>query len=134
MRRLSIRRFPEVEKARKHYLTLLDEQVASPPAGVTAVREAKWQEVQQGGGPLLEAEAAAMGETLEQTIARVAQARLSALEAQAVVEAERVQKKAAVRAARTPGEMHRIVFGDQIVDEPEDQPMPPARFEHQIIE
>lgn len=115
MARLSIKRFPELDEARAHYLATVDAwaetarlQYITPGAGQAMTYEAKHREALVGDGPLLRAEA----EALDLTVAEVAQSVLDAHAAWqqigASIEATRLRAKRDIRNAETAAEMHAI--------------------------
>ena len=111
MARLSIQQHANVEAARSHYLAEVDGAVPGPLPSVVAMREAKWQEAKAGGGPLLRAEANALGVSLQAAIDSVTAARRRWCDAEAAREAERIRAKHRIRQAETPAEMHHA-FND----------------------
>lgn len=115
MAKLSINRFSSLDDARTHYLDQVDRLAQSIPGTVSAAWHAKWQEVQDGGGPMLEAEAEALGITLTEVFERVTAARLIWSQTEAAREAARIKAKAAIRQAVTPGEMHAALATFQAV-------------------
>lgn len=105
MAKLSIKQFQNDDAATEHYLRQVDRMAGGTSGCLAAIREAKWREVLAGGGPLLEAEADAMGETVAETILRVTSARQAWEAIEADKEAARIKAKAAIRNASTPEEM-----------------------------
>ena len=73
------------------------------------VYEAKLKEAQEGGGPLLQAEADALDLTEEDVITNVLQAYQHWKESCGTIEGLRLKAKADIRAAETPAEMYSIV-------------------------
>lgn len=108
MATLSVTHFETMLAAQDHYLGEIDAAVPAPPAGVAAVRAAKWEEVEAGGGPMLQAEAEALGVSVDAVIDRVRQARGEAKEREVQMEKARIQAKEGVRGASTPAEMYKI--------------------------
>lgn len=106
MAKLPINRFSSLDDARAHYLDQVDRLAINVPGTVSASWQAKWQEVQDGGGPMLEAEADALGITIAEVVDRVTAARLVWSQSEAGKEAARIKAKAVIRQAETPGEMH----------------------------
>lgn len=109
MAKLSINRFSSLDDARTHYLDQVDRLAQSIPGTVSAAWHAKWQEVQDGGGPLLTAEAEALGLTEAEVIDRVTTARKAWSKAEAAREAARVRAKHHIRQAGNPAGMHRAL-------------------------
>lgn len=116
MAKLSLSRFPSAEGARAYYLSEVDKLAQDVTGAVSAVWHAKWEEVQEGGGPLLDAEAEALGVTVADVITNVTAARQKWRLAEASKEAERIKAKAAIRQATAPSEMCRALaaFRDMV--------------------
>lgn len=108
MSKLCIRRHADRDVAEAYYLAAVDRATPRVPPLIAARREAKWAEVQAGGGPILQAEAEALGCSLQEVIDSVTAARRQWCEDEAQREAARVRAKALIRQADTPAEMHRI--------------------------
>ncbi|MGK0546351.1 hypothetical protein ACSEE7_12690 [Halomonas cupida] len=113
MNRATIRKFPDIERAREHYLAEVDRVAAQGDVEPTvrARREQKHQEALAGGGPFLHAEAEALGVTLQQIIDTVLHARREAEKTEALAEAARIKAKAVIRDAGTVREMQRALSG-----------------------
>lgn len=108
MAKLTVCRHSDRDAAEAHYLAKVDRSMSDVPSRLAAMREAKWAEVQAGGGPILQAEAEALGCSLQDVIDSVTTARCRWCDAEAAREAARVAAKARIRAAKTPAEMRRI--------------------------
>ena len=111
MATLNASTFPRRVDAEQHYLTLIDALAAQAryidPAQAEVYRE-KLAQAQAGGGPLLEAESAALGanaETVRKAVLRNHDQRQQHVNA---VELARIKAKADVRNAATTADMHRI--------------------------
>ncbi|WP_108449363.1 hypothetical protein [Halomonas sp. BN3-1] len=113
MNRATIRKFPDIERAREHYLAEVDRVAAQGGVEPTvrARREQKYQEALAGGGPFLHAEAEALGVPLQQVIDAVLDARREADQAEAQAEAARIAAKSEIRKAGTVREMQRALSG-----------------------
>ncbi|MDT8894169.1 hypothetical protein RSO41_05835 [Halomonas sp. I1] len=107
MAKLSVRRHADLDAAKAHYLAEVDQVTPSASPQIAAMREAKWAEAQAGDGPILQAEAEALGCTLQSVIDSVTAARREWCESEAAREAARIRAKARIRNADTPAEMHR---------------------------
>lgn len=107
MAKLPINRFLSLDDARTHYLHQVDRLAQGVSGTVSAAWQAKWQEVQNGGGPLLTAEAEALGLTEAEVIERVTAARQAWGIAEAAREAARIRAKHHIRQAENPADMHR---------------------------
>ena len=107
MAKLSVRRHADRAAAEAHYLDAVDAAAPSTPTVIASRREAKWAEAQAGGGPILAAEAEALGTSLQSVIDSVTAARREWCESESAREAARIQAKARIRNADTPAEMHR---------------------------
>lgn len=107
MGKLRIRRHTDRDAAEAYYLDAVDRATSSVPSLIAARREVKWAEAQSGGGPILHAEAEALGCSLQDVIDSVTAARRQWCESEAAREAARVRAKALIRSAETPAEMHR---------------------------
>lgn len=95
MNRATIRRFPDIERAREHYLAEVDRAAAQGDVEPTvrARREQKYQEALAGGGPFLHAEAEALGLSLQQVIDAVLDARREADQVEALAEAAESRRR-----------------------------------------
>ncbi|MDN3525624.1 hypothetical protein QWY79_10145 [Halomonas sabkhae] len=107
MAKLSVRRHADRDAAEAHYLDAVDRTTPSIPPLITARRDAKWQEAQEWGGPILSAEAQALGCSIQSVIDSVTAARREWCESEAAQEAARIRAKSRIRNAGTPAEMHR---------------------------
>ena len=107
MAKLSVRRHADRAAAEAHYLDAVDRAAPGVPPLIAARREAKWAEAQAGGGPILRAEADALGTSLQSVIDSVIAARREWCESEAAREAARIQAKTRIRNAETPADMHR---------------------------
>lgn len=108
MSKLIIQRHSDRQAAEADYLAEVDRAATRASRKLDAMHEVKWQEAQAGGGPILQAEADALGCSLQDVIDSVTAARRRWCDAEAAREAARVAAKARIRAAKTPAEMHRI--------------------------
>ncbi len=109
MSKLRIRRHADRDAAEAYYLAEVDRAAPNVSPQITAMREAKWREAQAGDGPILRAEAEALGCTLQDVIDKVATARWQWCEAEASREAARIRAKNRIRNAGTPADMHRAL-------------------------
>lgn len=111
MARLDCSTFADRYDAARHYLALIDAAAAKAryvdPAQ-EALYQLKLQEARQHGGPLLSAEATVTGAALEDVVSAVLRERARWEERAHAVEIQRIQAKAAVRAAGTAAAMHTI--------------------------
>lgn len=94
------------EDVRARYLT--------PGNGQAMTYEGKHRQALAGGGPMIAAEAEALGVTEQAVIDSVLLARERWESAGAKIEAARIKAKRDIRAAQGPAEMHQIV--KQITD------------------
>lgn len=108
--------FESAEEAKSHYLKEADRlaeqarsKIATPGSGQAMTYEVKREEALAGGGPMLQAEADALGMTLQEVVDSVLAARQAWLEAGGQVEAARLKGKKDIRAATTANEMHQII-------------------------
>lgn len=108
MSKLAVKIHADRAAAEARYLAQVDRDADSSAPRVTPMHEAKWQEVQAGVGPILRAEADALGCSLQEVIDSVTAARRRWSEAEAAREAARVAAKARIRAAESAADMHRI--------------------------
>lgn len=83
-------------------------KVATPGSGQAMTYEVKHQEALAGGGRMLQAEAEALGMTLQEVVDSVLAARQAWLVAGGQIEVARLKAKKDIRAATTAGEMHQI--------------------------
>lgn len=109
MAKLPVTTFPDREQAEAYYLAEIDKASPVTPASVVALREAKWQEAQKEQGPLLEAEAKALGCSIERVIVNITLAREAWCERMAAQEAARIKAKHRIRQADNPADMHRAL-------------------------
>ena len=86
------------EEARLRHLT--------PGSGQLLTYEAKYQEALAGGGPMISAEAEALGMTVQEVIDSVLAARQQWQVLGAQIEALRLKTKKEIREAETASEMH----------------------------
>lgn len=115
MAKLSVNRFADVAERQQHYLGEVDrlaEQVRARHltvgSGQSMTYEVKHQEALAGGGPMLQAEADALGMTLQGVVDSVLAARQAWLVAGGQIEAARLKAKKDIRTATTASEMHQI--------------------------
>lgn len=115
MATLSARTFTDRDSAERHFLSLVDQAAESarlkhltPGSGQSMTYEVKWQEAQAGGGPMIEAEAAALDMTVAEVIESITIARQQWQTLGAQIEATRLKAKKQIRVAATAAEMHRI--------------------------
>lgn len=104
-----------LKEAERHYLNAVDQAAESarmrhltPGAGQSMTYEAKHQEALAGGGPMIEAEAEALGVTTQDVIDSVLLARKQWQALGAQIEAARLKAKKQIREAATAAQMHRI--------------------------
>ncbi|SNY95580.1 hypothetical protein [Halomonas sp. hl-4] len=116
MTKLSVTQFSGRDDAERYYLAQADSlaekarsQFLTPGSGQAATYEAKYQEALSGGGPFLEAEAEALGVSVETVAASVIAAREKCRGKEVVIEKARAGAKQRVRRASTAADMHRIV-------------------------
>lgn len=107
--------FTDRDSAERHFLVLVDQEAEmarlrhlTPGSGQSMTYEVKYQEALAGGGPMLAAEAEALGMTVQDVIDSVLMARQQWQVLGAQIEAARLKAKKAIREAETPAEMHRI--------------------------
>ena len=115
MAKLSINRFQGTAERQRHYLGEVDQiaesirqQHLTPGSGQAMTYEAKHQEALAGGGLMLQAEADALGMTLQDVVDSVLAARQAWLAVGGQIEAARLKAKKDIRAATTAAEMHQI--------------------------
>nr|WP_300312718.1 hypothetical protein [Halomonas sp.] len=109
MAKFNVARFASQEEAIAHYLDQVDQAALAAKSDFTTIREVKWQEVLAGGGPVLRAEAEALGCTLAEVIQSVTVARKAWCTSEAAKESARIKAKAAIREAQSPADMHAAV-------------------------
>lgn len=116
MAKLSVSRFSNNEERQEYYLNEVDqlaEQVRArhitSGSGQAMTYEIKHQEALAGGGPTLEAEAEALGVTLEEVIDSVLEARQKWVVSGRKIEAARLKAKQTIRNSSTASEMHNVV-------------------------
>lgn len=116
MAKLSVKRFEDLAEAQTHYLRQVDstaEQVRlryiTPGAGQAMTYEQKYREAVAGDGPLLQAEANALGLTVSEVAQSVLDAHAAWQIAGARIEGLRLKAKADIRKAATAAEMHDVV-------------------------
>lgn len=104
-----------LDDAVRHYLDIVDQaaenarmQHLTPGSGQSMTYEVKHQEALAGGGPMISAEAEALGMTVQEVIDSVLAARQQWQVLGAQIEAARLKAKKAIREAQTAAEMHRI--------------------------
>lgn len=104
-----------LDDAVRHYLDIVDQaaenarmQHLTPGSGQSMTYEVKYQEALAGGGPMISAEAEALGMTVQEVIDSVLVARQQWQVLGAQIEAARLKAKKAIREAQTAAEMHRI--------------------------
>lgn len=104
-----------LDEAVRHYLDIVDQQAESarmqhltPGSGQSMTYEVKHQEALAGGGPMISAEAEALGMTVQEVIDSVLVACQQWQVLGAQIEAARLKAKKAIREAQTAAEMHRI--------------------------
>lgn len=101
-----------------YYLAAVDanaERARRVSPAQEVVYQRKLAEAKAGGGELLAAEALALGVAVSVVCERVLQARADWERNAHAVEVARIKAKAAIRAAKTPADMHAAVeaaFGD----------------------
>lgn len=115
MAKLSVNRFSNNKERQQYYFNEVDqlaEQVrarhTTPGSGQAMTYEVKHQEALAGGGPMLQAEADALGVTLQEVVDSVLAARQAWLVAGGQIEAARLKAKKNIRTATTASEMHQI--------------------------
>ena len=99
----------------RHYLDIVDQAAENarmrhltPGSGQSMTYEVKYQEALAGGGPMISAEADALGMTVQEVVDSVLAARQEWQVLGAQIEAARLKAKKAIREAQTAAEMHRI--------------------------
>ncbi|MGO3217681.1 MAG: hypothetical protein ACTIJ4_16415 [Halomonas sp.] len=104
-----------LDDAVRHYLDIVDQAAENarlkhltPGSGQSMTYEVKHQEALAGGGPMIQAEAEALGMTVQEVIDSVLVARQQWQVLGAQIEAARLKAKKAIREAQTAAEMHRI--------------------------
>ncbi|HAO01866.1 MAG TPA: hypothetical protein DCQ42_09070 [Halomonas sp.] len=104
-----------LDDAVRHYLDIVDQAAENarmrhltPGSGQSMTYEVKHQEALAGGGPMISAEAEALGMTVQEVIDSVLAARQQWQVLGAQIEAARLKAKKAIREAQTAAEMHRI--------------------------
>lgn len=104
-----------LDDAVRHYLDIVDQAAENarlkhltPGSGQSMTYEVKHQEALAGGGPMIQAEADALGMTVQEVIDSVLVARQQWQVLGAQVEAARLKAKKAIREAQTAADMHRI--------------------------
>ncbi len=107
--------FTDRDSAERHFLGLVDQAAENarmrhltPGSGQSMTYEVKHQEALAGGGPMISAEAEALGMTVQEVIDSVLAARQQWQVLGAQIEAARLKAKKAIREAQTAAEMHRI--------------------------
>lgn len=115
MAKLSIGRFGSRGEAEQHFVAQVNaiaegarQVFVTPGAGQAMAYEAKHQEALAGDGPMLQAEADALGVTVEEVAQSVLSARAKCRAKEAKVEAARMKAKKAIRSAPSAADMHRI--------------------------
>lgn len=118
MAKLTVSRFEDLDETRAHYLATVDTEAerlrmqhVTPGNGQAMTYEAKHREALAGGGPMIAAEAEALGATEQEVIDSALAARERWELAGAKIEAARIKAKRDIRAATTPAEMHAISKG-----------------------
>ena len=113
MTTLNAHTFASRDDAESHYLGLIDGAAAKArridPAQAELYRE-KVAQANAGGGPLLDAEAAALGVELDAVRRAVLSKHQRWQQHAQQIELARLQAKAAVRNAATAAAMHRIYY------------------------
>ena len=104
-----------LDDAVRHYLDIVDQaaenarmQHLTPGSGQSMTYEVKHQEALAGGGPMISAEADALGMTVQEVVDSVLVARQQWQVLGAQIEAARLKAKKAIREAQTAAEIHRI--------------------------
>ncbi|MGY4876518.1 hypothetical protein ACLUEY_01375 [Vreelandella aquamarina] len=117
MAKLPVNTFADRSERERHYLSVVDAAAEDARAkyvtagsGQAMTYEIKHAEALGGGGPLLQAEADALGVSLEDVVASVLSARQAWLEANTTIEAARLIAKRKIRAAETAADMHNAVL------------------------
>lgn len=115
MAKLTVKTFSDNAEARAHYLATVDaeaerrrSQHITPGPGQAMTYEEKHRQALDGGGPMITAEAEALGLTEQEVIDSVLAARARWEQAGSWIEARRLKAKRDIRAATTPAEMHAI--------------------------
>ena len=116
MATLNASTYQDLSHARQQHIKQIDQcaeetrdKLSTPGTSQARVYEAKLKEAQEGGGPLIEAEAQALGIEETDVIQSVLQAYQSWKQSCGVIEGIRIKAKAEVRAAPSPSEMYSIV-------------------------
>jgi hypothetical protein len=113
--KLNVNQFTDGAERQSHYLGKVDDLAeqarakhTTPGSGQAMTYEVKYQEALAGGGLMLQAEADALGVTLQEVVDSVLAARSEWLTMGSQIEAARIKAKADIRAATTAAEMHQI--------------------------
>ncbi|PHS59686.1 MAG: hypothetical protein COB03_02260 [Alteromonas sp.] len=107
--------FNDRDSAERHFLGLVDQGAENarmrhltPGPGQSMTYELKHQEALAGGGPMIAAEAEALGVTNQEVVDSVLLARQKWQALSAKIESARLKAKKQIREAETAVEMHRI--------------------------
>lgn len=110
--------FTDRDSAERHFLSLVDQEAEAersryitPGNGQAMTYEEKHRQALAGGGPMISAEADALGMTVQEVIDSVLTARAQWEQIGSQIEAARLKAKRDIRAAQTPAEMHAISKG-----------------------
>lgn len=110
--------FTDRDSAERHFLSLVDQAAEearlrhlTPGVGQSMTYEEKHRQALAGGGPMISAEADALGMTVQEVIDSVLTARAQWEQIGSQIEAARLKAKRDIRAAQTPAEMHEISKG-----------------------
>lgn len=115
MAKLSVSRFDDRAALERHYIAKIDtlaeeerQKHITPGHGQSMTYEIKLREALSGGGPVLQAEADALGVTLQTVIDSVIAANNAWVALNAAIEARRIKLKRDIRGAGGASEMHAI--------------------------
>lgn len=118
MAKLTVTTFKDLSETKAHYLATVDAEAErlrmqhiTPGQGQAMTYEEKHRQALDGGGPMITAEAEALGVTEQEVIDSVLAGRGRWDLAGAKIEAARIKAKRDIRAATTPAEMHAISKG-----------------------
>ena len=108
--------YKDLSHARQSYIIQIDghaeegrEKLSTNGVNQSRVYEAKLREAQDGGGPLLEAEAESLGVSQEEVRQSVLEAYYDWKVACGAIEGLRLKAKADVRSSKSPSEMYSLM-------------------------
>lgn len=116
MNSVKVHQFERLDTTALYYLKKIDDlaeaercKYVTPGSGQAMTYELKYREAQAGGGPLLNAEATALGMSLQEVVDSVLSAHDAWLQVGAAIETGRLVAKRDIRNAQTPGEMYEVL-------------------------